>query len=62
MDVGTGGVGLSKPGGNGSTSIASAALSTTQEPSQVDSDIYDPVVQDRETTTNGIFKNSIKYI
>ncbi|CAK1544584.1 unnamed protein product [Leptosia nina] len=63
MDMGAGGVGLSKPGGNNNTASMSSTLeSTTSEPTQVDSDIYDPVIQDRETTPNGLFKNSIKYI
>ncbi|XP_022117444.2 uncharacterized protein LOC110994862 isoform X2 [Pieris rapae] len=62
MDVGTGGVALSKPGGSGSPSTTSVGISTTPEPTQVDSDVYDPVVQDRGTTTNDLFKNSIKYI
>ncbi|XP_046961085.1 uncharacterized protein LOC124530814 [Vanessa cardui] len=63
MDMGARGVGLSKPGGSGTqpnTSEDSSNL-TTQEPIQIDSDVYDVVTESVETTEKSTFK-SIKYI
>ncbi|XP_026319504.1 uncharacterized protein LOC113230000 [Hyposmocoma kahamanoa] len=54
MDMGFNGVGLSKPGG-----VMPASDST--EPSQLDSDVYDPVTEAVEPTTQ-MFNNSITYI
>lgn len=60
MDMGAGGVGLSKPGG------AQPALQTepqtTTEQVQVNADVYDPITDDIETTKKPMFGNSIKYI
>lgn len=54
MDMGLSGVGLSKPG-------AVIPASDPTEPSQLDSDVYDPVTEAVEPTTQ-MFNNSIKYI
>lgn len=54
MDMGFNGVSLSKPGG-----VIPASDST--EPSQLDSDVYDPVTEAVEPTTQ-MFNNSISYI
>ncbi|XP_050671098.1 uncharacterized protein LOC126969598 [Leptidea sinapis] len=60
MDMGAGGVGLSKPGG--SNNQTDSTTTTAVEPTQVNSDVYDPVFEDKNITANPIFKNSIKYI
>lgn len=60
MDMGAGGVGLSKPGG------AQPALQTepqtTTEQVQLNADVYDPITDIIETTEKPLFGNSIKYI
>ncbi|XP_038208431.1 uncharacterized protein LOC119829793 [Zerene cesonia] len=63
MDMGPGGIGLSKPSNNNNiASVSTGEATTTPEPPQIDSDVFDPVNADRETTTNAVFRNSIKYI
>ncbi|XP_045771084.1 uncharacterized protein LOC123871361 [Maniola jurtina] len=60
MDMGAGGVSLTKPGGSDSNGLLPGV--TAPEPGQVDSDVYDPVSQKEETTEKIFFNNSIKYI
>ncbi|CAG4979552.1 unnamed protein product [Parnassius apollo] len=62
MDMGIDGVSLSKPGGSNNPS--NTDITDTLEPTQVNSDVYDPVTEDPNyvTTSKAIFKNSISYI
>ncbi|CAH0724696.1 unnamed protein product, partial [Brenthis ino] len=60
MDMGAGGVGLSKPGG--AQPAVQTEPQTTTEQAQLNADVYDPVTDDVETTSKSLFGNSIKYI
>ncbi|CAH2239529.1 jg21533 [Pararge aegeria aegeria] len=60
MDMGAGGVSLTKPGDGSDSNIVPPG--TTTEPSQADSDVYDPVIEQETITDKSLFKNSIKYI
>ncbi|CAK1601798.1 unnamed protein product [Parnassius mnemosyne] len=65
MDMGINGVSLSKPGdsNNPSNTVTDMDTMDTLEPTQVNSDVYDPVTEaPNYVTPKAIFKNSISYI
>lgn len=65
MDMGFGGVSLSKPGGGGtlinSTNDTLGVTTTTAEPEQMNPDVYD-LVEEKVTPSTNLFNNSVKYI
>ncbi|XP_023934016.2 uncharacterized protein LOC112043010 [Bicyclus anynana] len=62
MDMGAGGVSLTKPSGSDSNIILPGSPDTTTESGQVDSDVYDPVTEQGTMPEKSFIKNSIRYI
>lgn len=63
MDMGLGGVGLSKPSGSASNNADTEADTVIDvEPTQVAYDIYDPVFTESAPIVSPMFNNTVKYI